>query len=526
MISSTTRELNRCGPPLRRRLPRALSLPKGRGVAVRYCLLSLIVLVQTFASAQYNSFNQRDDKYRLLGLKRSKEYFEVTKKEYERQKTLFDKGLISQVELDRTKNSYADAEVNYQQSLLAVLFEQQYVSIEKAVKYQASDGTKRVRLTVANASGGGEEFQKLVGIDDKLFRSLQPDVINNVYVSLYNSDAAIISQPYETKIAQLRSGSPQQIEFTILQDVDALTVNMIYGNGSSRTLKIFLQKDLSADKVAVQSQQFSQEGELGKSATYDLTLELFSGSSNTFGLEVVNLPSQINRYFRDVASNARLTQIKFTESSNTRKAALDISLPDRPTAEVRMDSVITFYVLVVPASRSAEIRDPQTRRWTEQEIAALKVGFVKLELVPRGKGRLLVRAPQLFHSLTAGGTVSMTVDLVNEGTRRLDNVKIDVDLPLNWTKTVEPAVVPSLDINEERRITLTFVPPKDISVGRYELRLRTNGLSDTQPVNAEDKTVTVQVEAEANVWGTTFLVVAIVALVAGLVVLSVRLSRR
>jgi len=82
---------------------------------------------------------------------------------------MFQKGLISQTELDRSKNAFADAEVNYQQSLLAVLFEQQYVTVDRAMKYQAADGNKRVKLTVANASGGGEEFQKLVGIEDKLF---------------------------------------------------------------------------------------------------------------------------------------------------------------------------------------------------------------------------------------------------------------------------------------------------------------------------------------------------------------------
>lgn len=488
-------------------------------------IAALALSLFALAEAQYNSFNQRDDKYRLLGLRRAKEYFEVTRKEFERQQMLFDKGLISQVELDRSKNSYADAEVNYQQSLLAVLFEQQFITVERAVKYQAEDGTKRVRLSLANASGGGE-FQKLVGIDDKLFRSLQPDVITNIYVSLYNQEGAIISQPYESKIDQLRYGKPRTVEFTLLQDLDAVTVNLLYGNGSSRTLRIFLQKDVTADKVLVQSQQFSQEGELGRTATYDLTLELFSGSQNTFSLDVANLPQQIDRYFRDVGSNARLTQIRFTESAHSRKASLEISLPDRPTDEVPMDKPIPFYVLVVPTDRVKDLPNLTSKSWSEEEIAALKFGYVKLELVPRGKGRLLVRAPQLYHVVQPGQPVTMYADIVNEGTRRLDNVKVDVDLPFNWTKSVEPAVIPTLDINAEQRVAVTVTPPAEISVGRYEFRLRTSGLSDNQPVNAEDKTVTAEVAAEAGVWGTILLVLAILGVVGGLVVFSVRLSRR
>ena len=323
-----------------------------RIVKIFFALVFLMWMYpQGTLEAQYNSFNQRDDKYRLLGLKRAKEYYELTRKEYDRQTDMFQKGLISQVEVDRSKNALADAEVNYQQSLLAVLFEQQYVTIDRAVKYQATDGSKRVKLTVANASGGGEEFQKLLGIEDKLFRSLQPDLIQNVYIALYNNDGSIISQPYERKIESLKSGEPRVVEFGLLQDLDALTVNIIYGNGSSRTLKIFLQKDNTANRVLVQSQQFSQEAELGKSATFDLTLELFSGINNTFSLEVVNLPQQINRFFKDVGTAARLSQIKFTESVNTKKASLEVSLPDRPTEQVTMDKAVPFFVLVVPTDR-------------------------------------------------------------------------------------------------------------------------------------------------------------------------------
>lgn len=492
---------------------------------VAWTLLTTL-LTAAGSVAQYNSFNQRDDKYRLLGLKRSKEYFEVTRKEYERQKGLFDKGLISESELDRFRNSLADAEVNYQQSLLSVLFEQQYVSIDRAVKYQAADGSKHVRLTVSNASGGSEEFRKLLGIDDQLFRSLQPDVVQSVYVSLYNNDGAIISQPYELKIDELRAGSPKTVDFALLQELDALTVNIIYGNGSSRTLKILLQKDNTVNKVVVQSQQFSQEAELGKTASYGLTLELFGGVNTSFGLSVVNLPLQINRYFKDAATQARLSQIKFTESVNTMRASLEVSLPDRPTDKVTMDRSIPFFVMVVPADRAAEFRDAESKAWTEEQIRKLNIGFVKLELVPRGRGRLLVRAPQLYFTVKTDEPVVVTMDLINEGTRRLDNVKVDADLPLGWTRTVEPAVIPTLAINEEQRVTLSAAPPAGTAPGRYEMRLRTSGLSDNVPVNAEDKSVTVEIQEDANVFGTIILVLAILGVIGGIVVFGIRMSKK
>ena len=206
-------------------------------------------------------FNQRDDQYRLLGLKRAKENYEVARQAFDRQQDLFNSQLISATELDQARRDYSEAEVNYQQSLLAVLFEEQYITVSEAVKYQASDGRKHVRLTLANTSGGTEEFRQLIGSDDQLFRSLQPDVTHNIYVSLLNEDNAIISQPYEAKIDELRFGEPRRIDFTMLQDVDAVTVFLVYANGNQRTMKIFLQKDSSVNRVLVQSEQFSQEVE-------------------------------------------------------------------------------------------------------------------------------------------------------------------------------------------------------------------------------------------------------------------------
>ena len=471
-------------------------------------------------------FNQRDDQYRLLGLKRAREVYESAKAEYERSKEMLERELISQQELERVKSIYVDAEVNYQQSLLAVLFEKQYVVVKKALKYQAKDGYKHVRLTLANTSGGGADYKTLLNIDDDLFKSLQPEVIHDVYVSLQNDDGAIISQPYEAKIEKLRYGKPVMLDFALLQDLDAVTVSMIYGNGSQRNAKIFLQKDASENKVIVQSEQFAQEVELGSEATFDLTLELFSGTNNTFNLVAVNLPPQINRYFIDPASNARLSRFKFTERTNTRRAGLKIFLPDRPFEQIEIDKPIPFYVLVFPQKMAGNLKDLHKKKWTQQELEKLNIGFVRLELVPRGIGRLLVRAPQLFYSIKEDEKAEIVFDVINEGSRSLNNVEIEVDLPLQWRKELQPQMISNLNIKEEKRVKLTLLPPEDVSAGRYEFRIRTSSLSDDQPVNGEDKTITVEVESKANIAGTSLIILLMLSIIIGIVIFGVKLSKR
>ncbi len=490
-------------------------------------LVCMAGMLAPAAQAQSGTFfNQRDDTYPLLGLKRAREAYETARLEYERQAEMYEKRLLSRQEYDRSRSNWADAEVNYQQSLLAVLFEQQYVVISSAVKYRGVGSRKRVRITLENSSGGTAEFQKLIGIEDDLFRSLQPDVINNLYVSLVNDENAIVSEPYEQKIDRLLTGDPITVDFGMLQDLDAVTVSVLYGDGTQQNRKIFLQKDASVNIAAIEAEQFSQEVELGGTTDYAMTLELFSGVSNTFRLDVTGLPLEINRYFIDPATGNRLSQFQFSEGINTREAALRVFLPDRPTTNVHIDESISFYALAIPRERAEEVGPLRERTLSGAEIEALSVGFVRLELVARGIGELLVRAPQLFHTIRPDESVGVSIELVNEGTRHLDNIRVETDLPLNWTDVIEPEVVESLDINEERRATLTFTPPERVAPGRYEIRIRTMSLSDDQPIQGEDKTVTIQVDQKANIVGTTLLILLILALVVGIVVFGIRLSRR
>lgn len=494
--------------------------------AVCLALLMMIPVAPAAFGQSGTFFNQRDDTYPLLGLRRAKEAFETQRVEYERQKGLFDKQLISQADLDRAFRNYSEAEVNFQQSLLAVIFEQQYIVVSRAVKYQKDSGKKGVRLTLENASRGSGEYEKLMGIDDSLFQMLKPDIVNNIYISLLNDENAIISQPYERKLDQLIYGKPKTVTFELLQELDAVTVSLIYGNGSQQSRKIYLQKDDSENIASIKPEQFSQEVELSGNTDYRMSLELFSSDANTFKLEAVNLPPEINRYFVDPATDNRLSQFQFTEGVNTREAALRVFLPERPTDSVQIDEGMTFYAISIPRERIEEIGDVSRRQMTEEEIKALNVGYAKLELVPRGIGEILVRAPQLSFTIKPDEEVTVNLEVVNEGTRSLNNVRVEADPPLNWTDEINPEVIQTLDINEEQQIQLRFKPAPDVSPGRYEVRVQTTSLSDDLPIRGEDKTITIQIEAEANVFGTLIVVLLILGLVMAIVIFGIRLSRR
>lgn len=499
---------------------------KERGTFFIFLVILCSVCGQSFAQETPSFHNPRDDQYLLLGLKRAKENYEVARDELDRSSKLFDKNVISKAELEQVERRFSEAEVNYQQQLLSILFENQYITISKAIKQSNESGDTVVTITVENTSSGSAELRKLVSFDEELFETIEPDVINNVYVSILNEDSAIISQPYERKIDRLLARDPVDLKFELLQDLDVVIISLLYGNGISDAKKIYLQKDASINRVEVQSEQFSQEVELGDSASYDLSLELFSGSSDTFKLEVINLPEQINRYFVTPGTETRLSYFKFTESASTKEASLQVFLPDRASNAIIMDQSIAFYVLAIPQDRVEGINLDRSRRWTEQEILDLDVGYVKLDLVPRGIGELLVRAQQLFFTTKSGQSVQVPIELINNGTRSLNNVEVDVDVPLNWLQSVEPKYINRLDVSEENRTIINITPSTDVAVGRYEVRVGTTSLSDDTPIAGEDKIITIEIQAESNILGTVLLLVLILALVGGMVIFGIKLSRR
>jgi uncharacterized membrane protein len=193
---------------------------------------------------------------------------------------------------------------------------------------------------------------------------------------------------------------------------------------------------------------------------------------------------------------------------------------------VVIDKPIPFYVIAIPQEQAKKLAIDQPKLWTDEEINGLNCGYVRLELVPRGIGRLLVRAPQLFYSIKPDNSVSMVIELINEGSRRLDNVEIKVDAPLHWLKQIEPELIPSLEISEEKQARLTFTPPADVTVGRYEFRIRTTSLSNNRPVTGEDKSVIVEVQGKVNLLATTAIVLFIIGVIVGIVIFGMRLSRR
>jgi hypothetical protein len=495
---------------------------------VKNALVILVMFIEAFLTlySQQRPLQQESQTMKLLTLKKAQLHLQETKGDFERALKLKEQGLRSEEDFARIQTAYLQAQVDYQQALINFMGSEARISVASAVKFQDAAGKKYVRVSLRYSSKELKELAKLKIDAVDLFPLDFMKEIKDVSVSL-KSEGKIISDPYELSIASLPLEEQKQVTFQLLKDVENLEVDVYYA-GKDEATSVFLQKGVSANIVTINSAQFSQEADLESQATYDLSLEKFSGEANVFKLEIVNLPHQINYEFSDPQTQARLSQIKFSEGVTSMKLSLKLFLPKNADAQVVIDKPIEFLALTLDNEQSDRLRQFLANNTPigPKEIDSLKAGSVKLELIPRGVGKVEVQAPNLYYEIKVGENVDMKVTVKNTGTRKLINIRVFSDLPLNWRAEIQPELIASLEQDKEQMVNIRFIPASDVSVGDYEPKIRTECSADNRRVESEDKIVRIHIASKTNILGISVLILLLVGLLVGIVVFGIRLTRR
>lgn len=352
--------------------------------------------------------------------------------------------------------------------------------------------------------------------------------IRAIYVSLLDAvDSTNIVKPYEEKIAVLGYNETVELTFQLQKDVDSIKVSMKYPElPEPDTRLIYLQKESALDVVNVSSLRFSQEGNLGSSVTYDLTLDRLAETENTFQLRVINLLNRLSFEFQDPDTKSRQSQVKFTQEQSKRNLSLIVYLPEELDASY-LDSTLEFYVAVLDETEANELGGTNNRLDLPAErIASIQGGVERFELIPKGVPEIEVSVQNAFQTIKIGDQVNMTAKLKNIGTRDLIDIRMLVDVNPNWKYTVSPEIIGSLGRNEETEIQLTFNLPADITVGEYQAKLSAEVTVDNRKYPARDRSITVQVESKSQMSVTTLLFGALILLMIGIVIVTIRISRR
>jgi hypothetical protein len=402
-----------------------------------------------------------------------------------------------------------------------------HISILSAKKYRVGN---QIKVTIGLKNASTAESMPASATLEEIAAANE---IRSIYVSLKEADGTNIAQPYEQKIPLLAYNAQTELTFNLQKDVESVMVALKYLDVGEDNRLVYLQKESAEDMVNVSSLRFSQEGNLGSSVTYDLILDRLAETEKTFQLRVINLLDRLSFEFRAVAAAAegggggsRLSQVKFTQAQSKQALSLIVYLPEELDASY-LDQNLPFYVAVIDEEEAVRLGGVNNRlELSPEQIAQIKGGVERFELIPKGVPEIELFIPNAYHTIKIGEQVPMTLKLKNIGTRDLVDIRMVIDVYTDWKYTVEPEVVASLKRNEEREIRLTLIPSANVGVGEYETKVNAEVTVDNRRFESGEKTVRVHIESKTKLSVTTLLFGALILLVIGIAVLTVRISRR
>jgi len=449
---------------------------------------------------------------------------------------LYKQGLYNKNELAQAQEIYRSAELDYElaginleKTRLAFLNDALYVNLEKASMYRDADGKKHVLLSIKNDSNIKKIIDQNGVYTDADKRALL--TIENMSIRIL-LEGKLIGRPFETKIARLGYKQKKNVDFVLQRETESVTVEMTYAD-TSVLLPVFLEREAKEDHVLMEALQFSQEGELGARIAYEIELERFVDDNKTFTLDVMNLPDDFTYEFREKTGennrDQRVSRIRFKKGVTTKEITLFVNMPKEISAEV-LNEKLTFYVLALDRFAIQRLGDLKAKSEgiaiRRDGLDSANISYEILELIPRGRAELSITASNLFHKVKINDLIEFNFSLHNSGTVPLDRIRIQSTLPLDWSANVTPEKDIHLGVEGKNKIAVSVIPAPDVVAGDYEIKISAETMYEGREIEATAKTFRIQIEGKSNILAGTFLMIALIGMVVGVAVMTIKITRR
>ena len=477
-----------------------------------------------------------DIKLRRASWEVERRRLEMTNKqtEYDAISALYEEKIETLDRLNSSRRAFQQAEMRFQEAQfekertrLEFLRDATHVAIVEARKYRTLDGRRQVDIRLRNASQLDQAMSLNPERSETQVRPLLE--IQGLRVSLTNSFGTIIAEPYEKLVESLPLGDEVNLTYRLLNDDDELAVNLTFIDEYQEDRSIVLRRESTQDLPTVNSVQFSQEGNLNERIRYDLILERLAEDEKTFRLALVNLPREITPAFIDPSTNASLTQVKFSEQVTRQQLELELQIPEKLSRRY-VDQTLEFYVFVTDTDGFKRIGELNRTHGSQpiplEEVNTIPGSRERFELIPRGRGALETIIANRYQEIRTGEEVTVRVDLYNTGTLEVRRAHLVLTPPLDWTWSSQPETIDVIVPAEKEPVNITLVPPEGIGVSEYDVRIEAVAYEGEERVEAQEKDITIRVEERADVIRNALIIGAVIALVIGVAVGSIKVSRR
>jgi|GEM_PF-3283263 len=481
-----------------------------QGMFFSVFLASMVLgLILTSVSSAQIIYNPNDERFKQLALEKAVWTFKDEREKFHLAMDLASRDLISDRELKSSERTYRVAEVELKQALLALSQEAPHLVIERVVRHLEPDGKTIVKILFHNAGKltGNRQIDEVLSETGSEISTADLFTLRNIYVSLIDSNT-IIALPYEHRVEQLSPGDSVTLEYTLMRDVDAVTISASY-SGRVDKKRVLIQQGIAGPDVLVSARPRAQESEFGTIAGYNLQFDCSGTQGEIYDLLLVGLPEQFTYRFVDPKTNAYVRKLIFPAATWVHQLRLEVSLPDRCPEGIVPDSVIQF---------DLHVADNQDGR---------AVGGASLELIPHGRGELTLNAVNWSVEGSVGDPPTIKLEVRNSGSVALQDIRWFVDGPSGWEFETDPPIITLIESGDivTAEIEVTSLGTSS-AAGIFEIDIRVGSSLGARRIESESKTIRMRLEGGNRTFNTIIITLLAVVLIGAVVVVTFRLSRR
>lgn len=499
-----------------------------------FCALLLVLAGASSGPAAEPSLTREQQLQRLrvqerqLLLVQRRALLESHRRDLQAAQDLRDKGFLSNRKYQQLRHTFQEAQLNYdkaeillEETKFELLKNAIHLIVAEARKYTSPEGRSMVDIVLENQAELHNVLLVNPALSPEEARTLLR--VENIYVSLMKGP--IIGEPYELRVSSLEMGERQILTFHLLQEVDDLVVSLHYLDVREQQPILFARNTTRA-LPAIAAAQASQVGELGQEALYDLALERPAAAEQIFALALVGLPPRCEGTFAD--QGVKVSQVKFADQATKARLSLEIALPASLEPQL-VGQPRAFFALVTEPAEYARINALQAQYGgqpiPETEVRKLNARYTRLELTPKGMGRLDLLVDSHVLELGVGETAALNIEILNRGSVPVRDIRALFLGPQGWESTVAPDLVLLLNPGQRLSLHLLAQPAAKLGAGDHDFLISAQGQVGEQHIEAPEEHLTVHLSTPTDWTFNLLLAGALVVLVGALGLVSLRLAR-
>ncbi|HEU4571202.1 MAG TPA: NEW3 domain-containing protein [Candidatus Limnocylindrales bacterium] len=336
---------------------------------------------------------------------------------------------------------------------------------------------------VSVAAGSKVSFQLTLKADQQRQVSLGVDGVPSGWNATFRGGGFIVDG-----VTVQPTGTPPDVRLDVdvpanASGASSMTVTASAGGTTSRLPLTIKVNTTSGGSVAMKADYPALQGTASQTYSFNLTLSNDTAQDLTFSL---------------AAQGPSGWTVTAKPSGQAQAASAVVKAGDSATIDVEAnppsDAAAGDYPIVVAATSGDKT--------AQQQLGVTITGNYKLTVTTPDQ-RLNVNGP-------AGGTITQTIRVQNDGTAPLTGVTFDKTVPSGWNVTFSPSTVDSIAANGSQDVTAQIQPSGDAIAGDYVMTVSAKA---KEANGSADFRVTIET---SPLWGIVGILL-IVAILGGLV---------